>query len=89
MASYMGRTQSRFLDGGCIDFDGILTGVRTLENDDRPTKWNSAHVCPECAYPIDLEELGLRGSTTGLVTCPKCDRSGPIEIGVVSKDARD
>jgi ssDNA-binding Zn-finger/Zn-ribbon topoisomerase 1 len=49
----------------------------------------SAHVCPRCGFPIDLEELGLRGGTTGLVTCPKCDWSGPVEIRIINKKPTD
>ena len=35
---------------------------------------------------MNLAELGLKGGTTGLVTCPKCDWSGPIEISVLNKE---
>ena len=66
-----------------------FSGVRALEKAEKRKEWNSAHVCPRCGFPIDLEEIGLRGGTTGFVTCPKCDWSGPIEIQIVSKSATD
>jgi ssDNA-binding Zn-finger/Zn-ribbon topoisomerase 1 len=46
----------------------------------------SAHVCPCCGFAIDLKDLGLRGSTTGLVTCPKCEWSGPVTIVTVPRE---
>lgn len=52
-------------------------------------QWESFHVCPQCGFPMDLAKLGLRGSTTGLVTCPKCDWSGPIEIRVLNRGLAD
>jgi predicted RNA-binding Zn-ribbon protein involved in translation (DUF1610 family) len=58
------------------------------EPEKKPSK-TSAHVCPRCGFSIDLEELGLRAGTTGLVTCPKCDWSGPIEIRIISKKPAD
>ena len=60
-----------------------------MEKAEKRKEWNSAHVCPRCGFPIDLEEIGLRGGTTGLVTCPKCDWSGPIEIQIVAMDPAD
>jgi hypothetical protein len=60
-----------------------------MEKAEKLNGWNSAHVCPRCDFSIDLEELGLRGSTTGLVTCPKCDLSGPIEIRIISEAPAD
>jgi len=65
----------------------LSPGVRALEKVRK--EWNSAHVCPRCGFPIDLEALGLRGGTTGLVTCPKCEWSGPIEIRIVNKEPSD
>jgi predicted RNA-binding Zn-ribbon protein involved in translation (DUF1610 family) len=49
----------------------------------------SAHVCPQCGFSINLKDLGLRESATGLVTCPKCDTPGPIIIGIVEKEPDD
>jgi predicted RNA-binding Zn-ribbon protein involved in translation (DUF1610 family) len=49
----------------------------------------SAHVCPQCGFSIDLKDLGLRGGATGLVTCPKCDWSGPVTIRIVHKGSAD
>jgi ssDNA-binding Zn-finger/Zn-ribbon topoisomerase 1 len=48
-------------------------------------QWESAHVCPQCGFPIDLKDIGLTEATTGLITCPKCDWSGQIAIEIIEK----
>jgi hypothetical protein len=40
----------------------------------------SVHVCRRYGFSVKLKDLGLRGGATGLVTCPQCDLSGPVEI---------
>ena len=49
----------------------------------------SAHVCPQCGFSVNLKDVGLRGGTTGLVTCRNCDWSSPIEIQIVNKEPAD
>jgi len=64
-----------------------MVAQRAGKNGKRPKA--SAHVCPQCGFPIDLKELGLRGATTGIVTCPKCSWSGPVSIGIIHKEPVD
>jgi DNA-directed RNA polymerase subunit RPC12/RpoP len=45
--------------------------------------WESAHVCLRCERIINLAEIDLMTVTTGIVACPNCDWSGPIEIRVM------
>jgi predicted RNA-binding Zn-ribbon protein involved in translation (DUF1610 family) len=47
----------------------------------------SVHACPQCGFSINLKDLGLRVGATGLVTCPKCEWSGPVEIQIVDKES--
>jgi hypothetical protein len=35
---------------------------------------------------IDLANIDLKAITTGMLTCPKCDWSGPIGIEIVDAD---
>ena len=49
-------------------------------------RWESSHVCARCGSATHLSEIALRAITTGIVTCPKCDWSGPIEIRIVDAD---
>ena len=50
-------------------------------------RWTSAHTCPQCGFSINLKDLGLREGATGLVTCPKCEWSGPVEIQIIDKES--
>lgn len=45
--------------------------------------WESVHVCPKCGHILNLALVDLKAITTGIVDCPKCDWSGPIEIQIV------
>jgi transcription elongation factor Elf1 len=54
-----------------------------------PKKLKSAHVCPQCGFSIALENLGLRGGATGVVSCLKCDWSGPVEIQIINRESAD
>lgn len=51
------------------------------------TRWESAHVCPNCGHILNLAEIDMRAITTGIVSCPKCDWSGKIEIKIVGESA--
>jgi hypothetical protein len=53
----------------------------TDANDKR--RWESVHICPRCAFVINLSEIDLRTITTGIVECVRCQWSGPIEIQIV------
>jgi hypothetical protein len=53
---------------------------------DRKKQKASVHVCLHCGLSIELKNIGLRGGTTGLVTCPNCEWSGPVEIQIVDKE---
>jgi ssDNA-binding Zn-finger/Zn-ribbon topoisomerase 1 len=48
-----------------------------------PKQLKRAHVCPQCGFSITLKDHGLRGRAVGIVTCPKCDWSGPVNIQIV------
>jgi predicted RNA-binding Zn-ribbon protein involved in translation (DUF1610 family) len=48
--------------------------------------WESVHVCPECEHVLYLAEIDLIVVTTGIVDCPKCGWSGPIEIQIVERE---
>ena len=50
--------------------------------------WESVHVCPNCGQVINLAELDLAAATTGIGICPRCDRSGQIEIQIIDQVPR-
>jgi len=53
---------------------------------DRRTPLQSVHTCPQCGFSINLKNIGLREGATGIVTCPKCEWTGPVEIQIVEKE---
>jgi len=55
-------------------------------NPNKRSHWESVHVCPKCDYVLNLAEIDLNTITTGIVSCPNCDWSGPIEIRVLDSD---
>jgi hypothetical protein len=67
--------------------DGVTIQGKTMDSDHNVTQrgrsWESVHVCPNCDLAIDLAELDMTAVTTGILTCPRCDWSGRIEITVV------
>ena len=48
--------------------------------------WESVHVCPKCAFILNLSQIDLRTVTTGIGECPRCEWVGPIEIQIVEVD---
>ena len=52
----------------------------------REKRWISAHMCPKCGLIIDLANIDFKAITTGMLTCPRCDWSGPIGIEIVDAD---
>jgi hypothetical protein len=61
----------------------IMTRSEGTYNPGGAQAWESAHVCPKCDFAIALSTLEMGAVTTGLVTCPRCDWEGRIEIEVV------
>jgi len=49
-------------------------------------KWNSVHKCPQCGHILKLDEIDLKAVKTGIVVCPSCGLSGPIEIQVFERE---
>ena len=47
--------------------------------------WESVHKCPHCGNTLNLEKIDLKTMATGLVTCPNCDRSAPVNIQIVGE----
>jgi hypothetical protein len=53
----------------------------------RSTLWVSVHQCPSCHHSVDLGALDLGAVTSGIVSCPKCEWAGRIEIRVVDSNS--
>lgn len=48
-------------------------------------QWESVHKCPKCGYAMNLDKMDLRAIATGIITCPKCEWSGPVAIDVMEE----
>lgn len=48
-------------------------------------QWDSVHKCPQCGHALRLDDIDLKAVTTGIVVCPNCKWSGPIEIRVIER----
>ena len=56
-------------------------------NPETEKRLESAHVCPKCGFVLNLAEIDLKAATIGIVICPRCELSGPIEIQIVEHTA--
>jgi predicted RNA-binding Zn-ribbon protein involved in translation (DUF1610 family) len=79
---------SSFLALGWTLMLGLLYETKTAENLTRTpeclvNRWESVHVCPGCGHVLKLNDIDLKAATTGLVFCPNCEWSGPIEIQII------
>jgi transcription elongation factor Elf1 len=72
----------------CIDINHASDMHSPGSVNQNEKSWESVHVCPNCGHVVNLAELDLRAITTGIVTCPSCDRSGQIEIKVIDQVPR-
>jgi len=57
------------------------------ENDTPGKQLEHVHVCPKCDLVLGPEEIELCSIVTGILTCPKCGWSGPINLQIVEKKA--
>jgi hypothetical protein len=48
-------------------------------------EWAAVHSCVQCGHGLKLGEIDLKSATTGIVVCPVCEWSGPIEIQIVER----
>lgn len=51
-----------------------------------PTQWEHAHQCQVCGYIVRIDDLDAKVIAAGIVSCQKCDASGPVNVKIV--DAR-
>jgi ribosomal protein L37AE/L43A len=47
------------------------------------TQWEHAHQCQVCGYIIRIDDIGAKVIAAGIVTCQKCDASGPVNVKIV------
>jgi DNA-directed RNA polymerase subunit M/transcription elongation factor TFIIS len=47
--------------------------------------WEHIHVCPKCRHILHPDEIELGSIVLGVMTCPKCEWSGPINLQIVER----
>jgi len=46
-------------------------------------RWEHAHQCRKCGYVVAVDDIDPNVITLGVITCPKCETSGPINVAIV------
>jgi len=58
---------------------------RLPPNTSEEKEWEHAHLCPKCGHILGPELIELNSIVLGVITCPKCEWSGPINLQIVQK----
>jgi hypothetical protein len=48
--------------------------------------WEHVHRCPQCENIIKADEISHSAIATGVITCPQCNYSGPINVEIVPEE---
>ena len=48
-----------------------------------PVRWEHAHQCRNCGHLVRVDDIDPKTIATGVVTCARCDTSGPINVKIV------
>lgn len=80
---YEGLQSLTELDG---TFQGHRFPNRYMASEQSSVRLESVHMCPKCGHSLNLEKIDLKAITTGIVECPNCGLSGPIEIKIVDEN---
>lgn len=54
-----------------------------LRDDAGSDTWESVHKCPRCDFELNVEDIDLKGATTGIAACPKCGWEGQVNLQIV------
>jgi hypothetical protein len=56
---------------------------------DMKKDWEHVHLCPKCGHTINPDQIELGSIMLGVITCPKCEWSGPINLQIVERQNRE
>ena len=48
-------------------------------------RWEQSHQCRGCGYVVRLSDIELKVIMAGVITCPKCETSGPINVVILDE----
>jgi hypothetical protein len=49
----------------------------------KTVRWEHAHQCRRCGHVVRTDDIDPQVITVGVITCPKCEISGPINVAIV------
>jgi hypothetical protein len=47
------------------------------------THWDHVHQCDVCGHAVRIDHIDLKVIATGVITCPKCESSGPVNVRII------
>ena len=47
--------------------------------------WEHVHQCPVCGHTLRIDDIDAKVIATGIITCQKCDASGPVNVKIVDE----
>ena len=49
------------------------------------TLWEHVHQCGVCGHSIRIDRIDLKVIAAGVITCPKCETSGPVNVKILDE----
>jgi hypothetical protein len=49
------------------------------------TSWDHVHQCNVCGHSIRIDQIALKIIAAGVITCPKCESSGPVNVKIMNE----
>lgn len=49
------------------------------------THWDHVHQCGVCGHAVRIDHIDLRVIAAGVITCPKCKSSGPVNVKIMDE----
>ncbi len=46
-------------------------------------RWEHSHQCQACGHIVRIDDIDANVITTGIVSCQRCDASGPVNVRIV------
>lgn len=47
------------------------------------SRWEHTHQCQACGHIVRIDDIDANVITTGIVSCQRCDASGPVNVKIV------
>ena len=49
------------------------------------TYWEHVHQCGVCGHAVRIDHIDLRVIAAGVITCPNCESSGPVNVRIMDE----